>query len=66
MSLKEQFLKILLGDNTDNVNTVTCENKGCGSTDIKSWEQQTRSSDEPITIFHKCRKCGYVSIDSGS
>ena len=24
-----------------------------------SWSLQTRSSDEPETIFHKCVKCGH-------
>lgn len=62
---KDQYLAILLGNNAKITNTVKCGRPGCSSTDIKVWEYQTRSSDEPISIFHKCRKCGFVEIDEG-
>ncbi|MEM5875485.1 MAG: transcription factor S [Candidatus Aenigmatarchaeota archaeon] len=31
----------------------------CGYEEAYWWMQQTRSSDEPPTIFYKCKKCGY-------
>lgn len=63
---KEEYLNILLGkekvDTT--LSTVKCERQGCDSTDIKTWEFQTRASDEGITLFFKCRKCNYVWIEN--
>jgi len=31
----------------------------CGNMEAYWWMQQTRSADEPPTIFYKCAKCGY-------
>ena len=31
----------------------------CGNDEAYYWMQQTRSADEPPTIFYKCTKCGY-------
>ncbi|MCD6483108.1 MAG: transcription factor S [Candidatus Aenigmarchaeota archaeon] len=31
----------------------------CGNDEAYWWMQQTRSADEPPTIFYKCTKCGY-------
>lgn len=31
----------------------------CEHTEAFWWMQQTRSADEPPTIFYKCCKCGY-------
>ena len=31
----------------------------CENTEAYWWMQQTRSGDEPPTIFYKCTKCGY-------
>jgi len=36
---------------------VICPN--CENTEAYWWMQQTRSADEPPTIFYKCTKCGY-------
>lgn len=62
---KEEYLSLLLGEEIHNLKSIKCGRPGCGSTDIKTWEFQTRSSDEPVTIFHKCKVCGYVEVDSG-
>lgn len=32
----------------------------CGPVKAEYWELQTRSSDEPPTRFHKCKKCGHT------
>lgn len=32
----------------------------CGSKGAYFWQMQTRSADEPTTIFYKCKKCGHV------
>ncbi|HDD71374.1 MAG TPA: transcription factor S [Candidatus Aenigmarchaeota archaeon] len=31
----------------------------CENMEAYWWMQQTRSADEPPTIFYKCTKCGY-------
>lgn len=63
---KEVYLALLIGnEKVNSVNTVTCTRPGCTSTDIKVWEHATRAGDEGVTIFHRCRKCGYVDIDNG-
>ncbi len=31
----------------------------CGQKKVDSWSQQTRASDEPATVFYKCKHCGY-------
>jgi len=31
----------------------------CGNGKAYWWMQQTRSADEPPTIFYRCTKCGY-------
>lgn len=36
---------------------IMCPN--CENTEAYWWMQQTRSADEPPTIFYKCTKCGY-------
>ncbi len=32
----------------------------CGAREAYYWSVQTRSADEPMTQFFKCKKCGYV------
>jgi len=32
----------------------------CGAREAYYWSVQTRSADEPMTQFFKCRKCGYT------
>ena len=40
------------------VTKITCPK--CGNDEAYWWMQQTRSADEPPTVFYKCKKCGYV------
>ncbi|MCS7094152.1 MAG: transcription factor S [Candidatus Aenigmarchaeota archaeon] len=37
---------------------ITCPK--CMNDEAYWWIQQTRSSDEPPTIFYKCKKCSYT------
>ncbi|MHA1368130.1 MAG: DNA polymerase ligase N-terminal domain-containing protein [Promethearchaeota archaeon] len=32
----------------------------CGHPEIKTWQRQTRSADEPMTQFFRCVRCGYT------
>ncbi|MCD6402927.1 MAG: transcription factor S [Candidatus Aenigmarchaeota archaeon] len=32
----------------------------CGHDEAIWWMQQTRSADEPPTMFFRCKKCGYT------
>jgi DNA-directed RNA polymerase subunit M len=32
----------------------------CGSDEVYYWMVQTRSADEPMTRFYRCKKCGYT------
>jgi transcription elongation factor S-II len=32
--------------------------KRCGKAKTRYWEMQTRSADEPMTIFIRCLNCG--------
>jgi len=45
------------------VTTITCPK--CGNTKAYWWMQQTRSADEPPTLFYKCTKCGYTWREYG-
>jgi DNA-directed RNA polymerase subunit M/transcription elongation factor TFIIS len=38
----------------------------CGERKISITQKQTRSADEPATIYMECNVCGYVTIDDGS
>jgi len=35
----------------------------CGERKITIIERQTRSADEPATIYKECNVCGYITID---
>eukprot|EP00999_Lentomonas_sp_LEN2_P001848 NODE_2971_length_472_cov_37.631884_g2921_i0.p2 GENE.NODE_2971_length_472_cov_37.631884_g2921_i0~~NODE_2971_length_472_cov_37.631884_g2921_i0.p2 ORF type:complete len:108 (+),score=2.19 NODE_2971_length_472_cov_37.631884_g2921_i0:74-397(+) len=35
-----------------------CPNKECESTSANFFQMQTRSADEPMTIFYRCVECG--------
>jgi len=37
---------------------VPADCKDCGNKEAFTWALQTRSADEPETIFFKCTKCG--------
>jgi DNA-directed RNA polymerase subunit M/transcription elongation factor TFIIS len=37
---------------------IRCHNPDCRSTNITVYEQQTRSADEPMTVFYVCEDCG--------
>lgn len=51
-----------LVDEDDNLRFVTkCGKKcECGSEEVSFVELQTRSADEPMTIFYKCIRCKNV------
>ena len=40
--------------------TVEIECPKCGNNKAYWWLVQTRSGDEPPTIFYRCTKCGYT------
>jgi len=37
---------------------IKAECKDCGNNEAYTWTLQTRSADEPETIFFKCTSCG--------
>lgn len=43
----------------------TCPNPYCGSNDVAWNEAQTKSADEPATIFISCRACGQNNAIQG-
>jgi len=57
---REGYLRLLLGD-AGRASGVACER--CGHREVDSVERQTRSSDEPVSIFHTCRACKYVWME---
>ncbi|MCE4603737.1 MAG: transcription factor S [Aeropyrum sp.] len=38
--------------------SVTCPK--CGHDEVLFWMMQTRSADEPMTRFYRCRRCRYT------
>ena len=36
---------------------IMCPN--CENNEAHWWMQQTRTADEPPTLFYRCKKCGY-------
>jgi transcription elongation factor S-II len=47
---------MLEGDKEGGSDMFKC--KRCGKSRTRYWEMQTRSSDEPMTIFIRCLNCG--------
>jgi transcription elongation factor S-II len=47
---------MLEGDKEGGSDMFKC--KRCGKSKTKYWEMQTRSADEPMTIFIRCLNCG--------
>jgi len=47
---------MLEGDKEGGSDMFKC--KRCGKAKTKYWEMQTRSADEPMTIFIRCLNCG--------
>jgi DNA-directed RNA polymerase subunit M/transcription elongation factor TFIIS len=47
---------MLEGDKNGGSDMFTC--KRCGKSKTRYWEMQTRSADEPMTIFVRCLNCG--------
>jgi len=47
---------MLEGDKEGGSDMFKC--KACGKSKTKYWEMQTRSADEPMTIFIRCLNCG--------
>jgi len=58
------YADILFGENQNTASGINCEQ--CRSSNVNVFEQQTRSSDEPVTLFITCRDCKYVSVDMGN
>ena len=53
--------KVEVVDKDDSVNVIIdAECPKCGPVKAEYWEVQTRSSDEPPTRFHRCKKCGHT------
>jgi DNA-directed RNA polymerase subunit M len=59
---KETALQVLDSDiaNLKTMPTVEIECPKCGNDRAYWWLVQTRSGDEPPTIFYRCTKCGYT------
>ncbi len=57
------YAAILFGkpEKTKTADTMKCER--CKSNDLSSHEIATRSADEPVTIFIKCKKCLFVKCE---
>ena len=53
-----------LKKNTPTSNTYTCSK--CGERKSVVTQKQTRSADEPATIYIECTVCGNVTIDDGT
>jgi hypothetical protein len=47
---------MLEGSNDEGSDMFKC--RRCGKSKTKYWEMQTRSADEPMTIFIRCLNCG--------
>ena len=47
---------MLEGDKDGGSDMFKC--KRCGKSKTRYWEMQTRSADEPMTIFIRCLNCG--------
>jgi DNA-directed RNA polymerase subunit M/transcription elongation factor TFIIS len=47
---------MLEGGNEEGSDMFKC--KRCGKSKTRYWEMQTRSADEPMTIFIRCLNCG--------
>lgn len=47
---------MLEGDQSEGTDMFKC--KRCGKSKTRYWEMQTRSADEPMTIFIRCLNCG--------
>lgn len=62
--IQKKELEDLKKKNTPTSNTYTCSK--CG--EKKAWvtQKQTRSADEPATIYIECTVCGNVTIDDGT
>ena len=47
---------MLEGSHEEGCDLFTC--KRCGKARTRYWEMQTRSADEPMTVFIRCLNCG--------
>lgn len=59
---REAALRVVDSDiaNLKTMPTVDIECPKCGNDKAYWWIVQTRSGDEPPTIFYRCTKCGYT------
>lgn len=54
------YASILIGK-SKSTQTMRCDR--CNSNDLSTHEIATRSADEPVTIFIKCKKCLFVKCE---
>jgi DNA-directed RNA polymerase subunit M len=57
---KEESKEVVVaGENKESLPIADVICPKCGNQKAYWFMQQTRSADEPPTIFYKCTKCGY-------
>jgi len=52
----EEEIRVVDSDDSPNL-IVEADCPDCGPTKAEHWAIQTRASDEPETLFYKCKKC---------
>ena len=57
-----EYCKILFSEFKKVQTVIECS--FCKSKNVKIREHQTRSADEPITIFITCKDCKKTSVDN--
>jgi DNA-directed RNA polymerase subunit M/transcription elongation factor TFIIS len=55
---RESFVSHIMLKPRAIVGLYKCREKGCNSVEFYSWSAQTKSQDEPATIFRQCARCG--------
>ncbi len=57
---KTKNIEVVNKNEVETKPTVKAECKECGNNQAFTWMLQTRSADEPETIFFKCTKCTHT------